>query len=98
MFLLTLALRVFTLVEFVVRQALLQTPQSLAGLYDGNPQRAVARPSTEQLLKTFCDISLYFLGGHTIFITPLCDLQRQILSLMKLPESIYQLHLRLCKT
>jgi len=80
MFLLTLALRVFTLVEFVVRQALQSAQQSLAGLYDGNPKRATAHPSTEQLLKAFRHITLYSLPNYTIFITPLCALQRQILS------------------
>jgi len=98
MFLLTIALRVFTLIEFIVRQALQNAQQSLAGLYDGNPKRATARPSTEQLLKAFCHLSLYFLPNSTIFITPLSALQRQILSLMKMPESLYQLHLRQHKT
>lgn len=98
MFLLTLALRVFTVVEFVVRLSLQQAQQSLAGLYDGNPKRSTARPSTEQLLKAFCHLTLYSLPDFTIFITPLSDLQQQILSLMKLPASLYQLHLRLHKT
>ena len=98
MFLLTIALRVFTLIEFVVREALQKAQQVLAGLYDGNPKRATARPSIEQLLKTFSNLTLYFLPDSTIFITPLSDLQRQILSLMKLPESLYQLHLLPCKT
>jgi transposase len=98
MFLLTIALRVFTLIEFVVRQALQNAQQSLAGLYDGNPKRATARPSTEQMLKAFSHLILYFLPDSRIFITPLSALQRQILSLMKLPESIYQLHLRPGKT
>jgi transposase len=98
MFLLTLALRVFTLIEFVVRQALQKTEGSLAGLYDGNPRRTTRRPSAEQLLHAFSDITLYRLPHLTIFITPLSPLQRQILSLINIPESIYQPHLRLCKT
>jgi len=98
MFLLTIALRVFTLIEFVVRQALHNAQQSLAGLYDGNPKRATARPSTEQLLKAFRHLTLYFLPDSRIFITPLSALQRHILSLMKLPESLYQLHPRPGKT
>ena len=98
MFLLTLALRVFTLVEFVVRQARKSAQQSLAGLYDGNPKRATAHPSTEQLLKAFRHLTLYSLRNSTIFITPLSELQRQILSLMKIPESLYQLHLKPRKT
>lgn len=98
MFLLTIALRVFTLIEFVVRLALQTTHQSLAGLYAGNPKRATHRPSAEQLLQAFDHLALYFLPNGAIFITPLSPLQQQILALMKLPESLYQLHLSLCKT
>jgi transposase len=98
MFLLTIALRVFTLVEFVVREALQKSQRVLSRLYDGNPKRATARPYAEQLLKAFSNLTLYSLPDSTIFITPLSDLQRQILSLMKLPESLYQLHLLPCKT
>lgn len=55
MFLLNLALRVFTLMEFVVKQALIETQQSLFGLYDGNPKRKTERPSAEKMLKAFCN-------------------------------------------
>ncbi|KAB8314459.1 transposase, partial [Tolypothrix campylonemoides VB511288] len=90
MFLLNIALRVFTLMEFVVRQALIDTQQSLAGLYDGNPKRKTDRPSTEKMLKAFCNLTLYFLPDSTIFITPINALQKQILCLMKMPQSLYQ--------
>ena len=90
MFVLNIALRVFTLMEFVVRQALIETQQSLAGLYDGNPKRKTDRPSAEKMLKAFCNLTLYFLPDSTIFITPINALQKQILSLMKMPESLYQ--------
>lgn len=33
----------------------------------------------------------YFLPDSTIFITPINALQKQILSLMKMPESLYQI-------
>ena len=91
MFLLNIALRVFTLMEFVVRQALIETQQSLAGLYNGNPKRKTERPSAEKILQAFCNLTLYFLPDSTIFITPINALQKQILSLMKMPESVYQL-------
>jgi transposase len=90
MFVLNIALRVFTLMEFVVRQALIETQQSLPGLYDGNPKRKTDRPSAEKILKAFCNLTLYFLPDSTIFITPIDALQKQILSLMKMPESLYQ--------
>ena len=98
MFLLTLALRVFTLMEFVVRLALQTAQQPLAGLYNGNPKRATHRPSTEQLLQAFDHLTLYFLPDASILMTPLSQLQKQILSLMKLPESLYHLHLKPGKT
>jgi transposase len=98
MFLLTLALRVFTLIEYVVQLALETSQQQLAGLYDGNPKRATARPSAEKLLKAFDNLSLYLLPDGSMFVTKLSSLHRQILSLLKLPESIYSLHLKPHKT
>jgi transposase len=98
MFILNIALRVFTLMEFVVRQALIESQQSLAGLYDGNPKRKTNRPSAERMLQAFCHLNLYFLTDSTIFITPLSELQKQILSLMKIPESLYQLDSEFCLT
>jgi transposase len=98
MFVLNIALRVFTLMEFVVRQALIETQESLPGLYDGNPKRKTNRPSAEQMLKAFCNITLYFLPDSTIFITPINALQKQILELMKMPESLYLIESVLCET
>lgn len=89
MLILTIALRLFTLVEYVVRQSLLSTDQQIAGLYEGNPQRTTERPSTEQLLKAFRNITFYQLPDGLTFITPLNALQTKILALMKVPESIY---------
>lgn len=96
MFLLNLALRVFTLMEFVVRQALIETQQSLSGLYDGNPKRKTDRPSAEKMLQAFCNLTLYFLPDSTTFITPVSELQKQILSAMKMPESLYQVETVQC--
>ena len=98
MFLLTLALRVFTLIEFVVRQALGKSEQKLAGLYDGNPRRTTERPSAEQLLKAFDNLTLYLLPDMSTFVTKLSAIHRQILSLLKLPESIYHLDFKPHKT
>ena len=98
MFLLNIALRVFTVMEFVVRQALIKTQQSLAGLYDGNPKRKTDRPSAERMLDAFCNLTLYFLPDSTIFVTPLSEVQKQILSNMKMPESLYQLESVHCLT
>lgn len=89
MFLLTIALRVFTLMEFVVRRQLHQSQSSLAGLYDGNPKRITKRPTAEKMLRTFCNITLYKHRDGSQEISGLNLLQKQILSLMEVPESIY---------
>ena len=91
MFLLTIALRCFTLIEFQVRRQLQTQQQELAGLYAGNPKRKTERPTAEQLLAAFGGITLYHHRDGTSEITPLNDLQRRILALMKLPETIYAL-------
>jgi transposase len=91
MSLLTIALRLFTLVEFVVRKQL-QTQESsqLAGLYAGNPKRKTSNPTTEQLLRAFNGVTLYFLKDGTAEISPLNPLQETILDLMRIPISIYR--------
>lgn len=90
--LLSLALRLLTLVEFVVRQELQQQDSTLAGLYEGNPARATQRPTTERLLRAFQHITLTVVslpGQCILHLTPLTSLQRQVLALLGLPDSIY---------
>ena len=89
MFLLTIALTLFTLMEFVVRRQLTESEQSLPGLYSGNPKRSTFRPTAEQLLAAFSDLTLYLYPDGSTEISSLNSLQRQILNLMKIPESIY---------
>ena len=91
--LLSLALRVLTLVEHVVRERLQATGDALSGLYAGNPRRQTARPTTERLLKAFKGITLtvVHLPEQTIrHITPLSSLQKRILALVGLCPAIYQ--------
>ena len=90
--LLSLALRVLTVVEHVVRRQLQVSGETLSGLYAGNPKRQTARPTTERLLKAFQGITLTVvqLPEQVIrHVTPLSELQRRILSLLGLPVSIY---------
>ena len=89
MFLLTIALRVFTLMEFVVRQSLKDANEQLPGLYAGNPKRATATPTAEALLRAFKGISIFFLKDGSVEISPLNPLQAKILALMRIPSSIY---------
>lgn len=91
--LLSLALRVLTLAEHVVRKKLQSAGETLSGLYSGNPKRQTARPTTERLLKAFSGIYLntVYLPNQTIHhVTPLSSLQKRILVLLGLSPSIYE--------
>ena len=90
--LLTLALRVMTLMEFTVRRALQQQGEPLRQIYRGNPNRATLRPTTELLLKAFQGITLIgFPQGPRMqwYLTPLSATQTRILVLLGLPEDLY---------
>lgn len=63
--LLSIGLRVLTLVEFTVRQRLQQAGTRLSGLYPGNPKRATARPTTEMMLRVFTGLTRVLLDAGT---------------------------------
>ncbi len=90
--LLSLALRVLTLMEFVVRRSLKQQETTLAGLYKDNPRRVTATPTAERLLQAFVPLTLtqVQMAEQTIrHVTPLSPLQEQILGLLGLPGDLY---------
>jgi transposase len=90
--LLSLALRVLCLVEFVVRRGLAAAGESLAGLYAGQPKRATSQPTSEALLRAFGELNLVRVHGVTATlqqITPLSALQERILALLELPSDTY---------
>ena len=90
--LLGIALRALTLIELVVRRELATTDDTLKGLYAGNPNRATDQPTTERLLTAFDDITLYrHQSANQVWyqVTELSLLQRRILHLMHVPESVY---------
>jgi transposase len=90
--LLGIALRALTLTEFVVRRGLAASGETLKGLYAGNPNRATDQPTAERLLKAFDNITLYRHESATKIwyqVTELSPLQRRILQLMQVPESVY---------
>jgi transposase len=94
--LLAIALRVLTLLEFVVRRRLTQEGEQLAGLYAGNPKRATARPTAERLLEVFRGITLTsIVEPHQTrrHLTTLSPLQQRILALLEFTPTIYT---RLC--
>lgn len=92
--LLTLALRILTLIETKVRHTLATQETTLAGLYESQPGRTTSKPSGSRLLRTFARAELTRIGIKTETtwrwrITPLSPLHVQILALIGLPESIY---------
>ncbi len=90
--LLSIGLRVLTLLEFRVRQRLADTQEHLAGLYAGNPKRTTQRPTAEALLGAFQGIhlSLVTLGQQLHrHLTPLSALQQRILSLLDFSSDLY---------
>ena len=50
--LLSIGLRMLTLLEFVARQRLATEERVLAGRYAGNPKRATAHPTAERVLES----------------------------------------------
>jgi transposase len=94
--LLSVGVRVLTLLELVVRQRLAAARTTLAGLYAGNPKRATARPTTERLLKRFEGLTLTIIREGRLrrsHLTPLSRVQRRILARLNFPVDIYT---RLC--
>src|SRR2546425_4977363 len=75
--LLSIALRVLTLLECVGRRQLAAEGAKLAGLYAGNPKRETDRPTAEHLLKALRDITLTIMAGpqradrHVTALSPL---------------------------
>jgi transposase len=90
--LLSLALRLLTLIEFVVRRQLQHTHTQLTGLYPEHPKKQTAKPTAERILRAFSNLTLTLVevGGKQFgHAPPLSPLQQQILPLLGLSQDIY---------
>lgn len=90
--LLSIGLRLLTLVEFQVRRSLALEQSELAGLYAGNPKRSTAQPTAERLLESFKEITLVLIharGEVYVDLTRLNLLQQRVLQLMNFSIEIY---------
>lgn len=88
--LLSLCVRLLTLIEIVVRRNLTQCGEKLSGLYEGNPKRQTEKPTATRLLKAFGQVSRVRLpmeNQNISYLTPLSLLQKKILSLLELSEA-----------
>ena len=92
-YLLSLALRVLRLVEWVVRERLRQEGSKLQGVYAGQPGRQTARPSAELLLRALQTISVSVVevnGQIHALLSPLTEVQQRLLELWDMPPDLYE--------
>ena len=90
--LVSIALRVLTLLEGVGRRPLAAEGATLAGLSTGNPRRETARPTAEHLLEAFRDITLTIIEGPQQtdrHLTVLRPLQQRILAMLGFSSALY---------
>ncbi|HSQ58335.1 MAG TPA: transposase, partial [Gemmata sp.] len=92
-YLLSLALRILTLLEWVVRERLHNEGAKLQGIYAGQPGRQTARPSAELLLRVMkpISVSVVEVNGQThTMLSPLTEVQTRLLELWGLPPDLYE--------
>jgi transposase len=94
-YLLTLGVRVLTVMEFVLRRSLQHEQAHLPGLHPGNGRKMTNTPTAERILQAFPAVSLTILQtatGEEIrrWLTPLSALQQAILYRLGLAPSLYR--------
>lgn len=90
--LVSLALRLLTLIEFVVRRQLQREQTTLIGLNPNNPNQPTNKPTAERLLRAFRNITVTLINVHGQslgHVPPLNALQQEIIRLLGLPPDIY---------
>jgi transposase len=91
-YLLSLALRLLTLLEWVVRERLRKEGTKLQGIYPGQAGRKTNRPSAELLLKAMKTISASVVevnGQIHVLLSPLTAVQSRLLDLWGMPPDLY---------
>jgi transposase len=91
--LLSIGLRVLTLVEYVVRRGLAACGEKLRGVYAGQPGRGTSRPSAELLLAAFRGLDLRIVEAEGIryrTVSRLTAVQKRILQLLEIPCHVYE--------
>jgi transposase len=93
-YLLTLGVRVLTVMEFVLRRSLAQDQVHLPNMHPENKQKSTDRPTAERLLHAFAGVSLTIIEhatGEEILrrITPLSGVQEAILQRLGLSTNLY---------
>lgn len=92
-YLLSVALRILTLLEWVVRERLQKEGATLQEVYAGQPGRKTKRPSAELLLGVMKTISVSVVAANGqihVLLSPLTQVQKRLLSLWDLPPGLYE--------
>jgi transposase len=92
--LVTLALRVLTLFEVLVRRGQEQHGEELPGLYPGQARRTTDRPTASRVLSAIARCKITVIGmdegdGCRWHLTPLPPLVRRVLAYLGLAETVY---------
>lgn len=92
-YLLTLGVRVLTVMEFVLRRSLQNEQAHLPGVHPENGKKRTDTPTAERILKALSEVALTILqtaAGEEIrrWLTPLSALQQAILSRLGLATSL----------
>lgn len=92
--LLTLAMRILSLIQWAARRELKRTGQTLAGLFDSRPNRLTDRPTARRMLRAVHrqTLTLTHIRGPGLdqwHLTPLPPVLRSILALLHLPDTTY---------
>jgi transposase len=91
--LLSVGLRVLTLLEWKPREELRKRKKKLKGVYSGQEGRQTASPSAELLLGVLKTISVSVIevnGERYVLMSPLSDTQKELLDLWGLPPNYYE--------
>ena len=95
MLLLMVALQALTLLEFVARRSLADQEEEIEGLVPYHPKVKTKQPTAERMLSAFSKIHLVVVTTGTQVVGYLSEtltpLQLQILALLGLPETIFDL-------
>jgi transposase len=92
--LMTLALRLLSVVELQGRRGVVATEEKAKGYYSGQPGRRTDRPSGQRILETVTRQRLTLFGSETLAGTewqlpPLPEIVKQILGFLGLCETLY---------
>jgi transposase len=94
-YLLTLGVRVLTVMEFTLRRSLQKDQATLPGLHPENRHKGSDKPTAERVLKAFSKVTLTIIKDTASrevgrWLTPLSSVQQDILRRLGLEASLYQ--------